>query len=110
MKDTDPHDCSRCRLAQLAGAGRGSFCPMITRSYRAGEAIYEPGREAHYVWLVRDGRVRIGSEERREGALIGTEALRGQRYQSRAVAEGPTVLCGATRDGFIAMLERDPVG
>jgi len=84
---------------------------MVTREYRPGDMIYRKGALASYVWYVREGQVALCcGEERGAGAMVGTEALSEGHYAHTATATTKTLLCGATREGFIQMLESEKGG
>ena len=116
-KQDDPRKyvtkCESCPVGKLAHAGHGGFCPLISRKYSPGDVIFERGRPADYLWFVKEGRVEMRSGTpvaRGPGALIGLDSLARTPYSETAVAAEDTVLCGATRQGFIDLLELDSSG
>ncbi|MBT8492152.1 MAG: cyclic nucleotide-binding domain-containing protein [Deltaproteobacteria bacterium] len=100
--------CESCPLGKLAHAGHGGFCPLISRRYGEGDVIFERGGPGNYLWFVKEGRVEMQGKTpatRGPGALIGLDSLARSPYSETAVAAEDTVLCGATREGFINLLK-----
>lgn len=108
-------DCARCPVGLASGGDRGQFCPWVTRDHAAGEVLGEAGDAADYVWFVKDGVVGLrepGSDRlaslRAPGSFVGLECLTAARRPATAVVLTPSLLCGATREGFIAWLGGSP--
>lgn len=112
--------CRECAIGRVSGEGQGSFCPFITRSYRAGDTLYRQGDEAGYVWFVRSGSVQLertqpgdrppsaatdcAGERKPAGSFVGLESLVRARYDATAQVAEDAVLCGASRAGFAQWL------
>jgi hypothetical protein len=101
--------CATCPLGQASGAGRGQFCPFITREVGRGEVLCRAGEPAGYVWMVKKGAVGLGLAQgdldrldtiRLPGTFIGLECLVQETYLATARTVARSTLCGATREGF----------
>ena len=111
----DPIACGDCAIGRASGAGRGQFCPFITRSYQPGQLLCLAGDPVERVWFVQQGviglsRSRAGSQAGQfdalcvPGGIIGLECLFGGHHVRSARALSNARLCGATRDGLHAWL------
>lgn len=114
-RDLCAFECARCPVGLASGIDRGHFCPWITRAYAAGDVLGERGAPADYVWFVKDGVVGLREPDteriaslRLPGSFVGLECLTGDRRTATAVVLAPSLLCGATRDGFIEWLGASP--
>jgi CRP-like cAMP-binding protein len=104
--------CRECPVGAASGVGQGTFCPLITRAYAAGEVLYRKGEPASYIWFIKSGVVGLGEQERAAecpehrgpGSFVGLEALVRDEYDSTARVATAGSLCGATRSGFYQWL------
>jgi len=97
----------RCPMARALGCGVSGRCPMKIQEVEAGVTLYAEGEAASRVWYVMSGAVgllRAAGEHRgvgvpwatrREGHLVGDEALLQEEYADTAKTLSVTTLCAA---------------
>lgn len=112
-----PIPCQQCPIGFAAGEGHGGRCPMVGKSHRAGTWIYTQGESAEGLWFVKHGTVVLRRDSssdgglgtarviRREGSLIGAEALVQGTYTDSARAVTDVVLCRASKASIRAWME-----
>ncbi len=109
MLDLGEVNCAACPIGQASGAGRGQFCPFITREVGRGEVLCRAGDAADYVWMVKKGAVGLGLTRadldrldtiRLPGTFIGLECVVQETHAATARTVARATLCGATREGF----------
>lgn len=108
--DLGEMSCDACPVGCASGRQAAQFCPFIIRHYERGAELCRAGNPADYVWLVKDGVVGLGGGPgdpdrlealRLPGGYIGLECLVDDSYRFTAKALARSVLCGATREGFL---------
>lgn len=112
MSERRTEPCHTCSVGRASGHGEGGYCPLITRTYRAGAELYRRGDRADYVWFITAGAIEVSGapsnasgERKTVGSFVGLESLvRSHHRESARVIEDAT-LCGATRVGFDQWLD-----
>ena len=108
--DLGEMSCDACPVGCASGRHAAQFCPFIIRHYERGAELCRAGAPADYVWLVKDGVVGLGGGPgepdhlealRLPGGYIGLECVVDTSYRFSARCLSRTVLCGATREGFL---------
>jgi CRP-like cAMP-binding protein len=98
-----------CSMGRASGVGRGGRCPLGIRHRSAGENLYLEGQPAASVWYIKSGTVALlrdlpGGEGvraiRREGSLVGIEAVTCATYLDTARALTDLSVCGLSRAGL----------
>lgn len=102
---TTPARCYTCPLGIASGVNEHGACPFAPRQREAGARLYVEGEAADRVWYIVSGYVALSREEggvtwavRRDGEMLGAEALVSETYRDSAVSLTATTLCSATRD------------
>lgn len=102
----------RCPIGQAASCATGGRCPMTSRAVAAGVTLAIEGAPANRVYYVLDGSVALLREAgdrhgagvpwtvRRDGSLLGAEALVQDPYCDTAVTLTDTTVCVAERDAL----------
>jgi CRP-like cAMP-binding protein len=85
---------------------------MFERNYTEGEKIFEPGREANVVYIIKEGLVRISNENMemvvKDGEVFETKALfDGIKHDCIACAVKKTKLYLIHKIRFNDMIKRD---
>lgn len=106
-RSTTPARCHTCPLGVAAGVREHGACPFSPRLREAGARLYVEGESADRVWYVVSGRVALSREEggvtwavRREGEMLGVEAVVSETYRDTAVTLTATTLCAVSRDAL----------
>lgn len=110
-------DAARCPIGLAAGCSDGAPCPLTPHAFPAGAALASEGSPADRVWYLRRGTVALyrdagpeGGEFpwviRKEGTLVGEEALVQDDFSDTAVALTAGAACVGRRDVLRAWIDR----